>query len=57
MERAVRKLKEEKEKQAAMEERRKAAWGKRRLKGRLPAASDSGGESNQGAHPSRGRGD
>ena len=43
LERAVRKLKEEKEKQATMEEKRRAAWVKRRLKGRLPAASESGG--------------
>ena len=45
LERAVRKLKEEKEKQTAMEERQRAAWGKRKLKGRRPAASNSGGES------------
>ena len=32
----MQKLKEEKEKQTAMEERRRAAWGKRKLKGRLP---------------------
>ena len=51
LERAVRKLKEEKEKQTAMEERRRAARGKRRLKGRRPAASDSGGESTRGPTP------
>ena len=42
LERAVQKLKEEKEKQAAMEERWRAARGKRKLKGHRPAASDSG---------------
>ena len=31
-----------------MEEKRRAARVKRRLKGRLPAASESGGESNRG---------
>ena len=51
LERAVRKLKEEKEKQTAMEERRRAAQGKRNLKGRLPAASESGGESTRGPTP------
>ena len=63
LERAVRKLKEEKEKQTAMEERRRAARVKGKLKGRLPAASDSGGESTRGptpveverAHPEDGR--
>ena len=40
LERAVRKLKEEKEKQTAMEEMRRAAQGKRKLKGRCPATSD-----------------
>ena len=38
----MQKLKEEKEKQAAMEERWRAARGKRKLKGHRPAASDSG---------------
>ena len=51
MERAVRKLKEEKEKQTAMEEGRRAARGKRKLKGCRPAASDSGGESTRGPTP------
>ena len=51
LERAVRKLKEEKEKQTAMEERWRAARSKRRLKGRRPAASDSGGESTRGPTP------
>ena len=51
LERAVRKLKEEKEKQAAMEEKRRAGLGKRRLKGRRPATSDSGGESTRGPTP------
>ena len=51
LERAVRKLKEEKEKQAAMEEKRRTAGNKRKLKGRRPAASDSGGESTQGPTP------
>ena len=51
LERAVRKLKEEKEKQTANEERRRAARGKRKLKGRLPAASESGGESTLGPTP------
>ena len=44
----MRKLKEEKEKQTAMEEKRRAAWSKRKLKGCRPAASDSGGESSRG---------
>ena len=47
----MRKLKEEKEKQAAMEEKRRTAQNKRRLKGRCPAASDSGGESTRGPTP------
>ena len=47
----MRKLKEEKEKQTAMEERRRAARGKRKLKGRCPTASDSGGESTRGPTP------
>ena len=51
LERAVQKLKEEKETQTAMEERRRAAWGKQKLKGRRPAASDSGGESTRGPTP------
>ena len=51
LERAVRKLKEEKEKQTAMEERWRAAQGKRKLKGRFPATSDSGGESTRGPTP------
>ena len=51
MERAVWKLKEEKEKQTAMEERRRSARGKRKLKGCLPTASKSGGESTQGPTP------
>ena len=45
------KLKEEKEKQAAMEERQRAALGKQKLKSRRPAASDSGGESTRGPTP------
>ena len=44
----MRKLKEEKEKQAAMEEKHRAGQGKRRLKGCRPAASDLGGESTRG---------
>ena len=44
LERAAQKLKQEREKQATMEEKRRAARVKRRLKGRLPAASESGGE-------------
>ena len=51
LERAVWKLKEEKDKQTAMEERRRAARGKRNLKGPLPAASKSGGESTRGPTP------
>ena len=51
LERAVWKLKEEKEKQTAMEERQRAARGKPRLKGRRPAASNSGGESTRGPTP------
>ena len=44
-------LTEEKEKQAAMEEKRRARRGKRRLRGRRPIASDSGGESTWGPTP------
>ena len=51
LERAVRKLKEEKEKQATMEERRRAARVKRKLKGHFPAASESGGEYTRGPTP------
>ena len=59
----MRKLKEEKEKQTTMEERRRATQGKQKLKGHLLAASDSGGESTRGptpveverAHPEDGR--
>ena len=51
MERAVRKLKEEKEKQTTMEESRRAARGKQKLKGRIPAASESGEESTRGPTP------
>ena len=51
LERAVRNLKEEKKKQTAKEERRRAVWGKRKLKGRRPAASDLGGESTRGPTP------
>ena len=47
----MRKLKEEKEKQTAMEERQRATWGKRKLKGRRPAASNSGGESTREPTP------
>ena len=47
----MRKLKEEREKQAAMDKKRRAGWGKRRLKGNRPAASDSGGESTRGPTP------
>ena len=49
----MRKLKEEKEKQkqAALEDKRKAARVKRKLKGRCPTASDSGGESTRGLTP------
>ena len=49
----MRKLKEEREKQTAMEEKRRAAWNKRKLKGRRLAASDSGGESTQGLPPQK----
>ena len=56
LERAVQKLREEKEKQTAMEERRRAAWGKWKLKGRLPATSDSGGESTRGPPQCKWRG-
>ena len=51
LERAVRKLKEEKEKQATMKERQRAVWVKRKMKGRFPTASESGGESTQGPTP------
>ena len=47
----MRKLKGEKEKQAALEEKRKANRGKRKMKSRRPTTSDSGGESTQGPHP------
>ena len=47
----MRKLKEEKEKQTTMEERRRATQGKQKLKGHLLAASDSGGESTRGPTP------
>ena len=49
------KLKEESEKQAALKDKRKAARVKRKLKGRRPAASDSGGESTRGPTPTRAR--
>ena len=51
LERVVLKLKEEKEKQTAIEERRRAAWGKGKLKSRFPATSESGGESTRGPTP------
>ena len=51
LERAVRKLKEEKEKQVALEDKRKAARVKRKVKGRRPVVSDSGGESTRGTTP------
>ena len=51
LERAVRKLKEEKEKQVALEDKRKAARVQRKLKGRRPVTSDSGGESTRGHTP------
>ena len=51
LERAVRKLKEEKEKQTAMEERRRVARGKRKLKGRLRIRRGV----YLGAHPSKSR--
>ena len=54
LERAVRKLKEEKEKQTAMEERRRAAWGKRKLKGCRPRL---GRGVHLGAYPCGGGGD
>ena len=47
----MRKLKEEKEKQTTVEERQRAARGKRKLKGCRPAASNSGGESTRGPTP------
>ena len=47
----MRKLKEEREKQTTMEEKRRAARFKRRLKGRLPAASESGGQSTREPTP------
>ena len=50
-ERAVQKLKEEREKQTDMEEKQRAALSKRKLKGRRPATSDSGGESTRGPTP------
>ena len=51
LERAVRKLKEEKEKQVALEDKRKAARVKRKVKGHHPVVSDSGGESTRGPTP------
>ena len=48
LERAVQKLKEEREKQTTMEEMPRATRIKRKLEGRLPVASESGGESNRG---------
>ena len=51
LERAVRKLKEEKEKQTAMEERRRATQGKRNLKGCLRIRRGV----YPGAHPRRSR--
>ena len=48
LERAMRKLKEEKEKQPAIEDRQRAAQGKGKLKGSLPSPSESGGESTRG---------
>ena len=51
LERAVGKLKGEKVKQAALEEKRKANWGKRKMKSCRPAASNSGGESTRGPTP------
>ena len=48
LERAVQKLKEEKEKQATMGEKQRAARVKLNLKGCLPTASESGGESTGG---------
>ena len=51
MERALWKLKEEKQKQTAMEERQRAARGKRKLKGCRPATSYSGGGSTRGPTP------
>ena len=51
LERAVQKLKEEREKQTAMEAKRRAARNKRNLKDRCPTVSDSGGESTWGPTP------
>ena len=51
LERAVQKLKEEREKQTTMEEMPRATRIKRKLEGRLPVASESGGESNRGPTP------
>ena len=48
LERAAQKLKEEKEKQATMGEKQRAARVKLNLKGCLPTASESGGESTGG---------
>ena len=53
LERAVQKLKEEKEKQVALEDQRRAARIKRKAQGRHPAVSKSGGESNRGPTPAR----
>ena len=53
LERAVRKLKEEKEKQVALEDKRKAARVKRKVQGRHPIVSNSGRESNRGPTPAR----
>ena len=47
----MRKLKEEKEKQVALEDKRKATRVKRKVKGRHSVVSDSGGESTRGPTP------
>ena len=51
LERAVHKLREEKEKQAAAEEERRSIRMKRRMRGRLPPASESGEGQTQGPAP------
>ena len=53
LERAVRKLKEEKEKQVALEDQRRAARIKRKVQARPPAASKSGGDSTKGPTPAK----
>ena len=49
----MRKLKEEKEKQVALEDQKRAARTKRKTQARPPAASESGGDSTKGPAPAK----